>query len=198
MPSGSLIAVAVATTVMQAAGRRVPRPSVGSPPPPDLPPLPITFRHELPLGAQAAMAAFVLAFVVAACFPSALGPDVIPERGRIVCIGAAVFFLTIWGVFVWLRAVAYVRLEEAGIAIKGLFGPERNLPWDLVDRLEVRSDRQPFGAAGHHAILHTTLDGRHDLELLTGQSRKITPAIVALAGLTEYQEMPWGCIYDRQ
>jgi hypothetical protein len=122
------------------------------------------------------MAAVVLAFVAAACSPSALGPDVIPERGRIVCIGAAVFFLAIWGVFVWLHAAAYVRLEETGIAIKGLFGPKRNLPWDLVDRLEVRSDRQPLGEGGQHAVVHTSLGGRHDLELLTGQSRKITPA----------------------
>lgn len=159
---------------------------------------PTTFRQRLPVGAQVFLAVVVLAYLGGAYHFHVHGQTAQDARGRTLCIAGAAFFLTIWGTFALLRARTYVRVDEAGIALKGLLRPEVNLPWAEVRRLDLHFQLNIAAMpTGYHAILYTST-GRYDLELLTGQSEALAEEVAIAAGLMERTKAPWGYTFERR
>jgi len=156
-----------------------------------------TFRQRLPIGAQVFVAVVVLAYLGGAYHFHVHGQTAQDARGRTLCIAGAAFFLAIWGTFALLRANTYVRVDEDGIALKGLLRPEVNVPWAEVWRLDLHMHLNVAAMpSGYHAILYTSTE-RYDIELLTGQSEALAEEIVISAGLMDRTEAPWGYMFQR-
>lgn len=115
--------------------------------------------------------------------------DIVPEKRDGIQAGLSVFFLIVMLVFLkrYFSQVPYVRLSDAGIAIKG----RDILPWADVSAAELRT-----GSAGVGVF-----KSKYSFYILYTKSRKpedLKGVVDRFAGSSFYVNMNWLAPGDRQ